>query len=160
MTALVVMIFGAVVIVAIVLASQQASLQRFCFVATGGVSVGELDGALSLKTNEKRIEWKTQYKNLAGIPIGLGIYGPVQPGQTDGPLAVALCGTPSSLACDTSIANVLADEIGQTGTGGQPLQTLIYAIRADPWQYYIQLNTAAFPAGEVRATLNSLCGTP
>jgi hypothetical protein len=157
---LVVISLAVVVIVTIVFASQQASLQRFCFVATGGVSPGKLEGAISLKTNPRQIEWKTQYKDLAAFPIALAIHGPVLPNMSDAPLAVALCGTPSSLACDTSIANVLQGEIGETGPGGHPLKTVINAIRSDPWRYYVLLKTATFPAGEVRATLNMLCGTP
>ena len=76
------------------------------------------------------------------------------------PVAITLCGSPSVLACDTTIAGVLKDEIIENGVGGGALRPIIQAIREEPWRYYLQVNTGAYPLGEITGFLNSLCGTP
>ncbi|MDB9801161.1 hypothetical protein OAB94_02165 [Flavobacteriaceae bacterium] len=151
-------------IISVVVTADQNSLQRFCVVVTATKlntsSNGHMIGAVSLKSSESKIGWKLQYNDFSGIPIGVSIHGPVQPGLSVAQIAVALCGTPSSLACDTSVAGQLNGEIGETGTGGGPLKPVIQAIRNEPWKYYLQINTGSFPNGEVTGDLNSLCGTP
>lgn len=156
---------GAVAVVGVIIMSQQDSLQRFCVVARGSnevntTSTGEMIGAISLMSNERKVGWELQYGGLANAPVELQIRGPRLPGMPTGPLALALCGVPSTLACDTSVAGVLEGVIDQTGAGGQPLKPIIQAIRDQPWRYYVQANTATFPGGEVSDALNKLCGTP
>jgi len=165
LTALVAITVATAAIIGIIFSSEQNSLQRFCLTATGtqevnSTSAGEMIGAISLMTNERMVGWEFQYGDFSGIPIELQIRGPKLPGHKTGPLALALCGVPSSLACDTSVAGQLQGLIDQTGAGGQPLKPTIQAIRDQPWRYYVQVNTGAYPMGEVSAPLTSLCGTP
>jgi len=163
--ALVAILVTVLTIISIVVTSDQNSLQRYAIKATGDqrvntTSPAELTGALSLKSNEKEIEWDMQYIDLSGPPTELQIRGPRLPGSRTGPLALALCGLPSSLACDTSVASVLKGTIDQTGAGAQPLRPIIQTIRSEPWRYYFQVNTAAYPDGEIAGDLSSISGTP
>jgi hypothetical protein len=151
---LLVLALSGVNIAMIVMSSEQNSLQRYC------VNMEEkVVGVLPIRTNEKEIAWDLQYKDLVGVVIGLAIHGPIQPGQSDGPLAVALCGLDTTLACDLSVANVLTGTIDETGSYF-PLQPIIQAFRLNPTQYKIKTKTSANMTGEVEARLGPICGTP
>ena len=151
--ALIVLALAGVTIAAIILNSNQNSLQRFCF------DKPNMLGSLSMWTNERQIGWDLQYRNLSGVVTGLAIHGPIPAGLTDGPLAVALCGLGTTLACDLSTPGVLKDKIIETGTGG-PLKPIIQTIRNEPWRFIFKLKTSAVMTGETEAKLTSLCGTP
>lgn len=162
LTSLVVFAVVALSIVSMIVVSDQNSLQRFCGEATAAKDVetnGTAIAMISLKSNEREIGWEIQYKDLLGMPIGVHIHGPTPAGLDSGPLFVALCGTPSTLACDTSVAGVLTGLITQTGTGGDPLKPIIQAIRKEPCRFEFRLKSSAFPNGEIRLRLCSLCGT-
>lgn len=158
--ALVVLALAGVNIAAIIINSNQNSLQRFCVTFSGQpASNGSAIGAVSLLTNEREIEWDIQYMDLLGVVTGLAIHGPIPPGMSDGPLTVALCGLGTTFACDISTAGVLMDKIVQTGNGG-PLKPIIQAIRKEPWRYLVKIKTSAIMSGEIQGPMDSLCGTP
>jgi len=163
-TALAVLAVVAQSIVGVITISNQNSLQRYCGEATGPkmgtASNGVAITMISLRSNEREIEWDIQYKDFTGLPVGVHIHGPTPPGLDFGPLAIALCGTPSTLACDTSVAGKLTGKITQVSPGGGPLKPVIQAIRDEPCRYAVRIKTSAFLNGEVRLRLCSLCGTP
>ena len=81
--------------------------------------------------------------------------GPIQPGTLEGSLNFALCGSPSSLSCDTSTPNVLTGRITELNPGGTALKAYIQAVRVKPWLYYLQVNTGT---GSLRAHLQGIFG--
>jgi hypothetical protein len=140
-----------VTIAAIIVNSDQNSLQRFCVTFEDKVR-----GHFSLKSNERQMLWDLQYKALPGVVTALSVHGPLQPGLDDADLAVALCGMPSTMVCDLAVAGRLSGGIIETYTGG-PLKPVIQAIRKEPAFYYVLIDTTG---GSVKMPLNSLCGTP
>jgi hypothetical protein len=166
--ALVVIAVAVVAALTLVFAANGENLQRFCIEATGpragSGSAGVMTGIVSLFSSQREIQWDLQHTALNGAILSLHIRGPVAPGDTFAGLSLALCGTPSSLACDTSVPGVLSGTIVQLNPGGMPLKPFIQAIRKEPWKYYLQVNTGAFDGvgnnGELVGPLNSICGTP
>lgn len=141
-----------VVIVVLVLNTEGSSFQRYC------LDNPNYRGQLPISSNERTIEWNIDY-TLAPMDVvtALHIYGPVMPGMTDGPLLIAICGVPSSLACDTSVSSVLSGKIGPTHEGNS-LKVPIQDIRSFPRRYYIELITSMNTTG-LRAYLGTICGT-
>lgn len=151
-TALVVIAVAIVAIVAIVYSSNANAVQRYCVQANGNVF-----GYVQTDVNDRDIEWKLQYTPDMGTVVSLHVMGPIPLGLTDGPLDFALCGSPSSLACDLTVPNYTEGHITELNPGGTSLKSLIQAIRNEPWRYYLQINRGA--GAPVRAELGSICGT-
>jgi len=150
--ALVVIAVAIVAIFAIVYSSNANALQRYCVEANGTVF-----GYVSMDVNDRDIEWEIQHTPDMGTVVSLHIMGPIPIGLTEGPLDFALCGSPSSLACDLTTPNFLKDRIVELNPGGTGLKPLIQAIRTEPWRYYLQINRGA--GDPVRAGLGQICGT-
>ena len=150
---LVLTILGVVITGAIV-GGNYSNIQRFCTTASGTASNGTAIGSVTCDTSAFKIGWDQQHLDLESLPTGLAIHGPILPGASTASVAVHLCGTPSTFACDTSVADVLKDEILETYTGGA-LQPIIEAIMLEPHKYYLQYE----PWG-IRAPLNMMRGVP
>lgn len=163
LSAIVVLAVCGVVIAGVVVGAGNNDLQRFCTTADGPnldtASLGVAIGTLVLDFGSKKIVWDQQYMGLGSLPVGLAIHGPIPAGLKFAPVAVVLCGVPSSLVCDTSVADVLTGEIIETHTGGS-IKPVIQGIMVNPRLYYLQFNTAGLPAGEIMAPLDSTCGVP
>ena len=143
---------AAVVIATLVLTAKGASFQRYC------IDNDVFFGQFSVDSSARTMEWDLQYiLEPTNVVTALHIYGPVLPGQTTGPLHLALCGAPSELACDTLVQAVLKDEIGPTHDGNS-LKTAIREIRDFPRRYYLQLVTSMNSTGLI-ANLGTICGT-
>lgn len=152
-TALVVIGVAIVAIIAIVYSSNANAVQRYCIQANGTVF-----GNVRTDVNDRDIQWKVQYTPDMGTVTSLHIMGPIPLGVTDGPLDFALCGSPSSLACDLTVPNYTEGHIYELNPGGTSLKALIQAIRNEPWRYYLQINRGG-SGPPVRASLGSICGT-
>lgn len=142
---------AAVAIVTIVLVSEGASFQRYCLDNPSYL------GQLSMSSNSRTVEWDIQYSLGPGDVItALHVYGPIEPGLTDGPLHVALCGLPSTVVCDTSVGSVIKGKIDQSMDNS--LKVSIAEIRTFPRRYYLQPITSLNTTG-LRAPLGTICGT-
>lgn len=151
-TALVVGAMAAVAITTVVLVTEGESFQRYT------VENDQYFGQFSVSSNSRTIEWDLQHTlAMDDAILALQVRGPIEPGLVDGPLHIALCGTPSTLACDVAVVGVLKDKITQT-YDGYSLTTTIDAIRLFPRRYYLDLITAQNTTG-LRAYLGYLAGT-
>lgn len=148
--ALVIIAVGGVAIAAIVVKAEEGSLQRFCF----SDETTKFLGSVSLQTNQREIQWKFQFDPAELGPVSaIQIKGPVPPGSVEGPLYVALCGTPSLIACDTSVVGESSGTLTRTSPEGYFLTAYIHAIRAAPWTYYVEING-------LKLRFTSQCGSP
>lgn len=141
---------AAVVIAAIFIVSDQNATQRYCI----DIGDSEFIGALTTNINDRTVSWDFQHTpTIIGDVTSIHIMGPIPAGFTNGPLAISVCGVPSTFVCDTSVPGVLTG----TAQGTDPLKTLIMEMRAEIWRYYIEFNDGITT---IRAPLNSICGTP
>lgn len=142
---------AAVAIVTIVKVSEGASFERHC------LDNDNYLGQLSMSSNSRKMDWDIQYTLDPGDVItALHVYGPILPGQTTGPLHVALCGLPSTVVCDTSVGSVLKGEIDENMDAS--LKVSIADIRAFPRRYYLKPITSLNTTG-LEAPLGTICGT-
>lgn len=107
---------------------------------------GDMLGYILLDSSELQITWELQYTGY-GQANTLYILGPIPPGTTSTTnIQLPLCGSPSSLACDNTVPNVLNQQI--TNIDGYSLKPYIQAIRNNPALFTLQLNNATvFPLG-------------
>lgn len=161
-SALILLAVAGVAIAALVVTADQQSYQRFCMEMTdpSGEGNGTALGYISLRSNEREIEWQFQHHDLSGVPINIYIWGPIPVGQSTGPLAISLCGTPSTLACDISQVGFLKGLINESSPEGDGIKPIINAIRDNPSVFYATIGTSMFPNGEIAARFSSTCGTP
>lgn len=148
--ALVVVAIAVSAIIAMVYSSNANATQRYC------VESDSFLGAITTDINDRDIAWNLQYANDMGTIESLYIMGPIPNGLSDGPIYVALCGSPSELACDLTVSNELKGRIEELNPGGIGLKKFIHAIRQEPWRYYIQLT------GSTKVTRDGfmqICGT-
>ena len=150
-TAIVVIGVAIVAIVAIVYSSNANAVQRYC------VQSEDVLGFIRTELNDREISWNLQYTPVVGTIVSLHIMGPIPLEVTDGPLNIALCGSPSTLACGASVPNQLADSIWEKSPGGNGLKPTIQAIRKEPWRYYALLNRGS--GAPIRLSLGQICGT-
>ena len=155
-TAIVAVAIAVVVAIVVGVTANTNAYQRYLI----GAPNGTVNGMMALQSSDRTIEWSLDYLTSIGPILSLHVMGPIPAGLTTAPLALSLCGTPSSLACDLSTAGHLSGIISQLDPGGGPLKPYINAIRAEPWKYYLQINTATYVLGELRAPLGILAGTP
>lgn len=162
LTALVVLTVVAQSIVSTIIVSNQNALQRYCGIADGVLmgsgSPGTANAMIRVNSNERKVGWDIQYKDLQGVVTGLAIHGPVPYGLSEGPSALVLCGSPSTLACDLTVAGHLYGELNPQNSG-DPLKPIIQAIRSEPWRYALRIKTSAHPDGELKMWFTSSCGT-
>lgn len=163
-TAIVVLAVAAVAIVDIIFNSTQNATWTICVRFTaeelGSGSNGVMIGAITLNYNSRSISWDLQYRDFDSVPTALQLRGPIPAGQQFGPVALTLCGAPSSFACDTTVAGKLKGTVLQNGVTGGSLKPVIQAIREAQWRYRGRVITGAHAAGEVSGSLGTLCGTP
>jgi hypothetical protein len=149
--ALLVILAGVTVCIAVVFVSADiTAVQRLCL-----YSEGQATGMLTLQSSDKTIEYTISYSNVTRIPVALYINGPIPFGQNDGPLDIALCGTPSSIACITAVPGMLYGKLNSYE--GYSLKTFIDPIRAIPPFYYVLI---IFGDGQIRLPLTGSCGFP
>lgn len=137
-----------VAIAALVVNANYLIVQRNC-VSSSDVN-GTFTGLISTDTNGPSFDWDLQY--LIGSPTTntIHIYGPIPAGQsTSSTLLIALCGTPSTLACDVSIPSVLKGSVKEYN--GVGVKTMIQSFRERPNAYYVLIN------GVYRLNLGNLC---
>jgi hypothetical protein len=152
--------------ISVLVTSTSDAYQRYAIEAlasrAGSNGTGIMIGSVVVQSSDRTIAWNLDYTTDVNAILALYIMGPIPVGQTDAPLALSLCGSPSSLACDLTVAGHLEGLITQLDPGGTPLKPYINAIRATPWRYYLQVNTGTNPSGngELRAPLGILGGTP
>ena len=151
--------------------SDADSITRFCITATpdqvipsSGEMGGLVDGMIQFDTNTNLITYILYY-NLVLSPIqSVVIRGPRSSGQSNGPITFSLCGAPNLVdVCDIlSIPGQLSGTIKQLQPGALDNRPVILDIRANPFQYYVEILTASHPVspGGLRAPLNSICGFP
>ena len=143
-----------VAIATIFIDANQHALQRYCI----DIDNGGIIGAYSLDSNDRSMSWEFQYLSASINPVtSIHIKGPIPTGSTDGPLTVSLCGVPSTLVCDISVAGELSGIIYQTNPGEVSLKETINEIRGTPWRYYIEFGDGVT---FLRAPLNMICGVP
>lgn len=140
-----------VAIISMIYVVDQNALQRYCFDET------DMFGTIYVDTSTSKIGWNIQYTaNFTGTPASIRIEGPIPYGLSDGTLFVPLCGTPSTLVCDSSVYGKLKDEISET-YDGHALAPYIQAIREEPWRYTGVISSST---STVRFKLGNVCGTP
>lgn len=133
-----------VVIVAYLATDDVVANQRYFVDARSADMVGSLRGQLQLNYNSRQITWDLITFNMSLPFQTIHIHGPLTENVNTGPLFVALCGTPSTLAC------ALSGVISQTNPDALSLASFISDIRARPFAYYINVTTALYPTLDAR----------
>jgi hypothetical protein len=144
---IVVLAVAGVAIAALIVNANYLIVQRNC---VSSLVNDTFTGLISTNTNGPSFDWDLQY--LIGVPTinTIHIYGPIPAGQsTSSTLLIALCGTPSTLACDVSIPSVLKGSVKEYNGAG--VKTLIQSFRERPNAYYVLIN------GIYRLNLGNLC---
>lgn len=139
-----------VTILSIIFTSNINSLQRYCFITENNT----LMGSMTTDYGNRAISWDFQFTSGLEPVNYLYIMGPLIPGQTDPPFFFALCGSPSTLACDNTVPNVMSQSITQLSPSGDSLKPLITDIRENPWVYFMSFN------GVYLFPLTENCGLP
>ena len=104
---------------------------------------GFLRGQLKMNQNQKRVEWTFVYDRLDTV-ISIYVMGPIGQTSTEtGPVKLALCGQPSSLSCDLSVAHRTSGEIMQKEPGHDTLRETITTIRKEPAFYKLCVKTTS-----------------
>lgn len=153
-TIIVVVAVAVVAIVGIYNSTNAGAVQRYCIVSNDD----DVFGAITTDVNDRTIEWDIQYTPALGTVTSLHILGPTPVGVTEGDLNFALCGSPSTVACDvTSEPNRVRDTIKELSPGGSSLKPKIQAIRKEPWRYKLKINRGA--GAPIVISLASVCGT-
>lgn len=106
---------------------------------------GFAQGQIKMNQNQKTVEWDLVYDRLAAV-ISIKIYGPIGETSTEiGPLAIALCGPPSSLSCDVSVPRRVKGKIDHKMPGHKSLRQTITTLR-EHWAFYkVCLATTEYP---------------
>ena len=148
--ALLVILVGIIVCIAVVFVTANVtSLQRLCL-----YSEGQGSGMLSLHSSDQTMEYTISYSNLTSVPVAVYINGPIVIGTNDGPLDIALCGTPSLIGCNVAVPGYLYGKLNSYQ--GLSLKTYIDPIRAIPSFYYVLVH---FENGwQMRFPLVGSCG--
>lgn len=150
-TIIVVIAVAVVAIVGIFNSSNASAIQRYCF------SGNDVFGSVLTDVNDRTIAWNIQYTPALGTVTSLHILGPTPLGLTEGDLNFALCGSPSTVACDLTMPNQVKDEIKELSPGGSSLKPKIQAIRKEPWRFKLRINRGA--GAPIVFTLDKICGT-
>jgi hypothetical protein len=151
-TIIVVVAVAVVAIVGIYNSSNANAVQRYC------VAGNDVFGSITTDVNDRTIAWDIQYTPALGVLTSLHIEGPTPVGVSEGDLNFALCGAPSTVACDvTSEPNRVKDTIKELSPGGSSLKPKIQAIRKEPWRYRLKINRGV--GAPVVFSLASVCGT-
>ncbi len=158
-----------IVTISTVFVAKQDSLFRVC-VSTTPVNEAEshVFGFISLDTTTNSIRYVLRSAAAMTGITAVHIRGPIQLGTEVGPIAAALCGSPSAAAtCDiTTTPGALEGETTQIYDGVPPESTdarpLMQTIRADPHLYYLEVLTNAAPVtpGSCRTPMTNVCGFP
>ena len=109
--------------------------------APGAVSDGS--GFFRYTVDGSELCYTIDVRGLSGAPIAAHIH--IAPRHTPGPVVVPLATPPA--ATSTVSACITATE------GGAMTPAELAAITAEPRAYYVNVHTAAWPAGEVRGQL-------
>ena len=153
----------AVVIVSARTSNAALSKTKICVVATDdymppgvvGDSNGLVVGSFNFDANNEHIEWDLHYLNTTAIEA-IHIIGPFPVGDPlTGPLHVALCGMPSSLACANS-GNRVTGSISELSNGNS-LNLKIKEYENQRERYFVLIKTQGMPDGAVRDFLNKKC---
>jgi len=139
---------AAVSIAVIVITANGMAVQRCALFGTGTNFTGTASGMLIMDSAQGSIQWTIQYTNILNNLLAIYINGPIPPGITDGPLDIALCGSPSTLACDLTNPAYIQHTIYTYN--GNSLKTYISGIRSYPVGFYVSM---IFDVGEIRFPL-------
>jgi hypothetical protein len=141
---LVVLAVCGVAIAALVINANYLVIQRNC------VSNESFLGFITTDKNGPSFEWDLQFTIGTPTVNTIHIMGPILPGyNTSSTLFIALCGTPSTLACDLSITFQIKGSVNEYNGAG--VNTLINTFREKPNAYYVLVN------GGYRMDLGKLC---
>lgn len=118
------------------------------------LEVGDTDarvlGTLLLNSNSERAEWSLLTENL-GIILSIHIEGPVNATYLDeGPTKLVLCGSPSTLACETTAP---IEGIIYNTYDGLSIRSDLLDIQETSPLYYLVIRTADFPDCSVKSRL-------
>ena len=103
---------------------------------------GFMRGHLKMNQNLKSIKWAFIYDKL-NMVISMYVMGPIGQTSTEtGPVAVTLCGPPSTLACDLSVPRKINGEIHSKMPDRDTLRGAITEIRKAPAFYKFCVITA------------------
>jgi len=154
----------AAVIVSSTTSSAVLSRTKICIVATNelmppgvlGDPDGLVVGAIDFDVNNEHVNWDLHYSNTTAIEA-IHLVGPFPSGgdPRTGPLHIALCGMPSSLACSNS-GNRVQGGIVETLNGGSVGQK-IREYESQRERYFVLIKTQGMPDGSVRDFLNKRC---
>lgn len=161
-------IVGVVFLIVATLSSYEVYGRRTsCIVATAALvypgpgdtgATAFVNGQITFDLTLHTIKWNFNYDNI-GVVTEMDIIGPVDPtNPLDGPVFLAICGTPSTaIACLTPEPNLLEQTISETSPIGQPLNSYIVDITQERSKYLLRIKTQNFPAGALAARLNTAC---
>lgn len=159
LTLVIVILAVALVGVSVAVSTRADSLYRACVetTPTGEATGAKLVGTVEFDSYDSTIRYTLQQAGT--VPMSdvqaLRVRGPVAPGDTDGPILVALCGAPNlDVVCDTTTTPDVVAGLLRDAT------SYIQSVRNAPHLYYVEGFTSAFPAGAFRAALTSACGFP
>jgi len=153
-TAFVVACAMAVSIAVIVITADGMAMQRCALFGMGSNFTAIGQGMLIMDSAQGTIQWTIQYTNVLNNLLAIYINGPIPPGITDGPLDIALCGSPSTLACDLTTPGYIQYKL--YSYNGNSLKTYIDGIRSYPVGFYVNM---IFDVGEMRFPLCLSAGT-
>lgn len=119
---------------------------------TGGVVNQRAQAYIQMHGNELHVRWSVlkQTGNISAV-TGFQICGPLSTTEpTVSSTCTALCGAPSTLACEGVDPGILTGDIDALQPGSTTLEPFITAVRRDPQLYYPRLE---HPGGVLRGVL-------
>ena len=151
------------VIVSVRTSNAVISRTKICVEATNeymppGV-IGDPDGlvigAIDFDVNNEHVDWDLHYLNTTAVEA-IHIIGPFPTGDPlTGPLHVALCGMPSSVAC-ANFGNRVQGGVTELSSGGS-IGLKIKEYESQRERYFVLVKTQGMPDGAVRDFLNKKC---
>jgi hypothetical protein len=160
LTAIVVVGVAVTAILSIVFTANSNSIQQYATVSISNSSGAQIIGSTTTDVNSRQVSWYYQYTNPFGPVVYLHILGPIPAGQTiaSAPLLFSLCGSPSTLACDNTVPNVVQGTANQLSPSGDSLKAVITQMRQYPILYGIEGYGAT--GGVFRSQFTSVIGVP
>lgn len=156
--ALMLLLGGVVIIISSIYTSSYLKEQRL-FIGSESTTT-DCRGIVTLNSDDGAFVYDIKYATSIGAPVSVFLMGPIDIDTKTGPVFVPLCGTPSLVACDLSVANTVAGTVSTISPSGTGATAYVADVRANPTLYFFQVNNATHSTGSgaCRSNLVALSG--